>query len=160
QELFTRVNEVAAVLRDFCGLTSGDRVTIHMPMIPELPITMLACARLGIIHSVVFGGFSGEAAGLRRAGAPSRVVIYGDAYYRNGKLVEHKSNANIALDVAAKAGTTVEKVLVWRRHRGQSLSTTPMIAGRDYFMDELVKQIAGARVDPVSMDAESPLFLM
>ena len=57
QELFTRVNEVAAVLRDFCGLRAGDCVTIHMPMIPELPITMLACARLGIIHSVVFGGF-------------------------------------------------------------------------------------------------------
>src|SRR5262245_39432063 len=67
QELFTRVNEVAAVLRDFCGLRAGDRVTIHMPMIPELPITMLACARLGVIHSVVFGGFSGEAAGIRAA---------------------------------------------------------------------------------------------
>src|SRR6266852_1651468 len=55
-----RVNEVAAMLRDFAGLSAGDRVTIHMPMIPELPITMLACARLGVVHSVVFGGFSGE----------------------------------------------------------------------------------------------------
>ena len=55
QELYRRVNEVAALLRDFAGLQKGDRVTIHMPMIPELPITMLACARLGVVHSVVFG---------------------------------------------------------------------------------------------------------
>src|SRR6267142_3866878 len=65
QELYKRVNEVAAILRDFAELKTGDRVTIHMPMIPELPITMLACARLGIVHSVVFGSFSGEACGLR-----------------------------------------------------------------------------------------------
>jgi acetyl-CoA synthetase len=54
------VNETAALLHDFAGLKTGDRVTIHMPMIPELPITMLACARLGVVHSVVFGGFSGR----------------------------------------------------------------------------------------------------
>ena len=74
QELYRRVNEVAAMLRDFAGLKAGDRVTIHMPMIPELPITMLACARLGVIHSVVFGGFSGEACGLRAADSGSRVL--------------------------------------------------------------------------------------
>jgi non-ribosomal peptide synthetase component E (peptide arylation enzyme) len=56
--LYVRVNEVAALLRDFCGLNKGDRVTLHMPMVPELPITMLACARLGVIHSQVFSGFS------------------------------------------------------------------------------------------------------
>ena len=67
RELYVRVNEFAALLRDFCGLKSGDRVTIHMPMVPKLPITMLACARLGVIHSVVFGGFSGEACGTRVA---------------------------------------------------------------------------------------------
>ena len=76
QELYTRVNETAAVLRDFCGLKAGDRVTIHMPMILELPITMLACARLGVVHSVVFGGFSGEAAGLRAADSKSRVMTW------------------------------------------------------------------------------------
>ena len=63
QELYARVNELAALLRDFAGLKPGDRVTLHMPMVPELPITMLACARLGIIHSVVYGGFSGAACG-------------------------------------------------------------------------------------------------
>ena len=61
QELYVRVNEFAALLRDFCGLTAGDRVTLHMPMVAELPITMLACARIGVIHSQVFSGFSGKA---------------------------------------------------------------------------------------------------
>ncbi len=134
QELFTRVNEVAAVLRDFCGLRRGDRVTIHMPMIPELPITMLACARLGIIHSVVFGGFSGEAAGLRAADSRSRVMIYADGYNRNGKIVDHKPSADIAVESAEKEGHKVEKVLVWRRYHGQYLSAASMVAGRDYFM--------------------------
>src|SRR6266478_3698965 len=71
QELYYRVNEMAALLRDFAGLKAGDRVTIHMPVVPELPITMLACARLGVIHSVVFGGFSGEACGMRAADSDS-----------------------------------------------------------------------------------------
>jgi len=160
QELFTRVNEVAAVLRDFCGLQTGDRVTIHMPMIPELPITMLACARLGIIHSVVFGGFSGEAAGLRAADSGSRVMIYTDGYYRSGKIVDHKPSADIAVECAQKEGQKIEKVLVWRRRYGQYLSTKPMVQGRDYFMDEVLKDFKRTKVDPVSMDAEAPLFLM
>ena len=160
QELFTRVNEVAAVLRDFCGLKTGDRVTIHMPMIPELPITMLACARLGIVHSVVFGGFSGEAAGLRAADSRSRVMIYADGYHRNGKIVDHKPSADIAVKSAEKDGHTVEKVLVWRRYHGRYLSATSMAAGRDYFMDEVIRDCKRTKVDPVSMDAEAPLFLM
>jgi len=160
QELFVRVNEVSAVLRDFCGLKTGDRVTIHMPMIPELPITMLACARLGIIHSVVFGGFSGEAAGLRAADSGSRVMIYADGYYRSGKLVDHKPGADIAVEVARQEGQKIDKVLVWRRHQGQSISPKPMVKGRDYFLDDVLKDFRGRRVDPVVMDAGAPLFLM
>ena len=160
QELYTRVNEVSAVLRDLCGLKTGDRVTIHMPMIPELPITMLACARLGIVHSVVFGGFSGEAAGLRAADSGSRVMIYADGYYRNGKIVDHKPNADIAVQTAAKEGQKIEQILIWRRHHGRNLSTKPMVQGRDYFMDEVLKDFRRKKVDPVSMDAEAPLFLM
>jgi acetyl-CoA synthetase len=72
QELYVRVNEFAALLRDFCRLKRGDRVTLHMPMIPELPITMLACARLGVIHSQVFGGFSGNACADRIVDSGSR----------------------------------------------------------------------------------------
>jgi acetyl-CoA synthetase len=160
QELFVRVNEVAAVLRDFCGLKKGDRVTIHMPMIPELPITMLACARIGVVHSVVFGGFSGEAAGLRAADSGSRVMIYADGYYRNGKVIDHKQSADIAYETARKEGTTIEKILVWRRHHAQTLTTRPMVQGRDYYVDEVLSGFKRARVEPVSMDAEDPLFLM
>src|SRR5919204_3183747 len=107
QELWVRVNEFAALLRDFCGLKAGDRVTLHMPMLAELPITMLACARLGVIHSVVFGGFSGEACGLRAADSGSRVLIYMDGYYRNGKWVDHKGNADIAIETAKKEGQEI-----------------------------------------------------
>ncbi len=160
RELYVRVNEVAAVLRDFCGLKPGDRVTIHMPMVPELPITMLACARLGVIHSVVFGGFSGKACGERIADSGSRILVTMDAYHRNGTLLDHKGKADEALQVAKELGVEVEKVLVWRRYRGEYHSETPMKEGRDFFMDEVLKDFRGARIDPVPMPAEAPLFLM
>ena len=92
QELYKRVNEFAALLRGFCGLQTGDRVTFHLPMVPELPVSMLACARLGIIHSEVFGGFSGAACGGRIADSESHVLVTMDGYYRNGALVDHKAN--------------------------------------------------------------------
>ena len=160
QELFVRVNEFAALLRDFAGLKAGDRVTIHMPMVAELPISMLACARLGVIHSVVFGGFSGEACGMRAADSGSRVLIYMDGYYRSGKLIDHKAAAEIAVATAAREGQQVDKVLVWRRYPGKYCSAAPMVAGRDFFVDDVLKQFRRARVDPVPMDAEAPLFLM
>ncbi len=160
QELYNRVNEMAALLRDHCGLKKGDRVTIHMPMVPELPITMLACARLGVIHSVVFGGFSGEACGARIVDSGSRILVTMDGYYRSGKLLDHKVNADIAVAAAEKEGTKVEKVLVWKRFRDKAASPTPMVAGRDFYVNDVLKQFAGAKVDPVSMAAEDPLFLM
>jgi len=160
QELYRRVNEVAAMLRDFAGLKAGDRVTIHMPMIPELPITMLACARLGVVHSVVFGGFSGEACGLRAADSGSRVLIYADGYYRNGKWVDHKGNADIAVATAKKEGQAIDKVLVWKRYPGHFRSEAPMIMGRDFFVDDVLKDYRNHIVEPVSLDAEAPLFLM
>jgi acetyl-CoA synthetase len=160
QDLYVRVNEVAAVLQDFCGLRAGDRVTLHLPMTPELPITMLACARLGIVHSVVFGGFSGEACGIRIADSKSKVLISMDGYYRNGKLLDHKVNADIAVATAEKEGQRVEKVLVWRRSRDKSATSAPMVKGRDHVMNDVLKTYAGRVVPPVSMDAEAPLFLM
>jgi acetyl-CoA synthetase len=160
RELYVRVNEFAALLRDFCGLKSGDRVTIHMPMVPELPITMLACARLGVIHSVVFGGFSGEACGTRAADSGSRVLITMDGYFRNGKMIDHKAGADIALEVAKKEGQVVDKVLVWRRHPGKNASASPFVKGRDVFVDEVLPNYAGHQVAPIPMDAEAPLFLM
>ena len=160
QELYNRVNEMAALLRDFAGLKTGDRVTIHMPMVPELPITMLACARLGVIHSVVFGGFSGEACGARIVDSGSRVLITMDGYYRSGKVIDHKVNADIAVSKAEADGTKVEKVLIWRRFPDKSATAAPMVEGRDVIVNDQLKHHRGARVEPVSMAAEAPLFLM
>jgi acetyl-CoA synthetase len=160
QELFVRVNEFAALLQDFAGLKAGDRVTLHMPMIAELPITMLACARLGVIHSEVFGGFSGRACADRIVDSGSNVLITADSYYRAGNLLDHKQNADIAVDLAAKDGQKVDKVLVWQRYPGKNSSPTPMVEGRDYFVNDVLKDYYGQRVDPVPMPAEAPLFLM
>jgi acetyl-CoA synthetase len=160
RELYNRVNEVAALLRDFAGLTAGDRVTLHMPMVPELPIVMLACARLGVVHSQVFAGFSGTAAGHRIADSGSNVLITMDGYYRSGDLLDHKIKADEAVEAAAKEGQAVDKVLVFRRYPGKYSAQTPMVEGRDYFVDELLKDYKGALVEPVSLPAEAPLFLM
>jgi acetyl-CoA synthetase len=160
QELYNRVNEVAAMLREFAGLKVGDRVTFHLPMTLDLPIMMLACARLGVIHSQVFGGFSGEACGMRAADSGSRVLVTIDGYYRNGRLIDHKANADIAVEVAKQNGQEIEKVLVCRRLRDKLASSAPMVKGRDYFVDEVMKDFVGRKVAPVSMPAEAPLFLM
>ncbi len=160
QELYVRVNEFAALLRDFAGLKAGDRVTLHMPMSVELPITMLACARLGVIHSQVFGGFSGRASADRIVDSQSRVLIVMDSYYRAGKLLSHKENADIAVDLAEKDGQKVDKVLVWQRYPGKASSAAPMVEGRDYFVNDVLKEYYGRRIDPVPMPAEAPLFLM
>jgi len=160
QELYVRVNEFAALLRDFAKLKRGDRVTLHMPMVPELPITMLACARLGVIHSQVFGGFSGRACADRIVDSQSRVLITMDAYWRNGTLGDHKQNADIACDLAAKDGQKVDTVLVWQRYPGKASSPKPMVKGRDHFVNDVLKDFYGARVEPEKMPAEAPLFLM
>jgi len=160
QELFVRVNEFAVLLQDFAGLKAGDRVTLHLPMTPELPITMLACARLGIIHSQVFGGFSGKACADRIVDSGSRVLITIDSYYRSGALLNHKEKADIAVEEARKEGQVVDRVLVWQRYPGKSSSNTPMVEGRDFFVNDLLKEYYGKRVDPVPMPAEAPLFLM
>jgi len=119
QELYRRVNEFAAVLQDL-GVQAGDRVTLHMPMVPELPVTMLACARLGVVHSQVFAGFSGGACGHRIADSDSKLLITMDAYYRSGDLLDHKVKADEAVEAARKEGTEVDKVLVWRRFPGST----------------------------------------
>lgn len=160
QELYVRVNEFAALLRDFAGLKRGDRVTIHMPMSAELPITMLACARLGVIHSVVFGGFSASACADRIVDSNSRVLITMDAYYRAGKLLNHKGNADDAVKLSSKLGQNVDKVLVWQRYPGKYSSDTPLVDKRDYLVNDELKNYFGARVKPEKMLSEDPLFLM
>ncbi|HXB47252.1 MAG TPA: acetate--CoA ligase, partial [Streptosporangiaceae bacterium] len=159
-ELLRRVNEFAALLRDFAGLKTGDRVTLHMPMVPEAIVTMLACARLGVIHSQVFGGFSGNACGTRIADSGSRVLITMDGYYRAGSMGDHKFKADEAVAEAARQGQEVDKVLVWRRKAGEYQSQTPMVDGRDFFVDDIIGKYAGHQVAPVSLDATDSLFLM
>jgi len=159
-ELLRQVSEFAALLRDSAGLKAGDRVTLHMPMVSEAAVTMLACARLGVVHSQVFGGFSGQACGTRIADSGSRVLITMDGYYRAGNMTDHKVKADEAVAEAARQGQEVDKVLVWRRRPGQYASQTPMVEGRDFFVDELLPEHSGKTVDPVSMPSEAPLFLM
>jgi acetyl-CoA synthetase len=160
RELYERVNEFAALLRGFGGVETGDRITFHLPMVPELPVSMFACARLGVIHSEVFGGFSGAAAGDRIEDSQSKILITMDGYYRNGELIDHKAKADEAVETARERGHEVEKVLVWRRHPGEYASKSLMVEGRDFFVDELLEDYRGQEVEPVSMPAEAPLFLM
>ncbi len=160
RELHRRVNEFAALLKDFCGVKQQDRVTFHMPMVPDLPVAMLACARLGVIHSQVFGGFSGGACGQRMGDAQSTILVTMDAYYRGGELIDHKVKADEAVEAAKKEGIEVEKILVFRRKPGEYHSESEMVDGRDFFVDELLDNYSGQEVEPESMPAEDTLFLM
>jgi acetyl-CoA synthetase len=160
RDLHRRVNEFAALLKGFVGAKPQDRITFHLPMVPELPVSMLGCARLGVIHSEVFGGFSGAACGQRMGDAHSTVLVTMDAYYRGGDLIDHKVKADEAIEAAKKEGIEVEKVLVWRRIPGEYHSESPMVEGRDFFIDELLADYQGQEVEPESMRAEDTLFLM
>ena len=160
QELYRRVNEFAALLKDFCGLKRGDRVTLHMPMTAELPITMLACARIGVIHSQVFSGFSGKACADRIVDSGSHVLITEDAYYRGGKLLDHKEKADIAVAEAEKDGQKVDKVLIWQRYPGKYSGQTPIVEGRDFFVNDLLPKYYHQEVEPEKMNSEDVLFLM
>ena len=160
QELYVRVNEFAALLRDFCGLKRGDRVTLHLPMTAELPITMLACARLGVIHSQVFSGFSGNACGERIEDSQSRVLITMDGYYRSGKLLDHKKQADIAYETAKKLGKPPEKVLIWERYPGKYSAETPVVADRDFLVNDILPKYRGHRIEPERMKSGDILFLM
>ncbi|MGB2074109.1 MAG: acetate--CoA ligase, partial [Henriciella sp.] len=134
------------------NVEKGDRVTIYMPMIPEAAIAMLACARIGAIHSVVFGGFSPEALAGRIVDCESSVLITADEGLRGGRTVPLKDNADKACEIA---GDAVETVIVIRR-TGSDVS---MQAGRDIWLDEA----AGAVDDncpPTPMNAEDPLFIL
>ncbi|HVH75334.1 MAG TPA: acetate--CoA ligase [Stellaceae bacterium] len=160
QELYVRVNEFAALLKDFCGLKPGDRATLHMPMVAETAVAMLACARLGVIHSQVFSGFSGKACADRIVDSGSRVLITMDAYWRNGALQDHKEKADVAVADAAAQGQKVEQVLVWQRYPGKNSSPSAIVSGRDWVVNDLLAKYRGRRVEPERMPAEAPLFLM
>jgi len=150
QELYRLVARFANVLQSR-GLKTGDRAVIYMPMIPELPVAMLACARLGIIHSVVFGGFSAEALKVRIQDLEAQVVITADGGWRRGKEVKLKP----AVDDALADCPTVRDVIVYRR-TGTALE---MKAGRDLWWHELDER-AGETCDAVPLDSEAPLYVL
>ncbi|MHB8244954.1 MAG: acetate--CoA ligase [Acidimicrobiales bacterium] len=160
QELYVRVNEFAAYLRDGVGVRRGDRITVHMPMVSELPVTMLACARLGVIHSVVFGGFSAQACADRIVDSGSSVLITMDGYWRDGKWIDHKEKADQAVALAEEAEHKVQTVLIWARHPREYRSSSPLVEGRDVVVDDVIGEYRGRRVEPERMLAQDTLFLM
>ena len=160
QELYIKVNEFAALLQDFCGVKAGDTVTLHMPMIPEIAVAMLACARIGAIHSQVFSGFSGKACGERVADAKSKVLITADSYYRAGNLIDHKEKADVAYDEALKEGQKIEKILIFERYPEKYSAKTPLVEGRDFLVNDVIKKYYHKKVEPVQLSSEGTLFIM
>lgn len=153
-ELYAHVCRFANVLKKH-GVKKGDRVTLYMPMIPEAAYAMLACTRIGAIHSVVFGGFSPDALAGRIDDCKSTIVITADEGLRGGKPIPLKENTDKAIEIAAKAGTRVEKVVVVRRTGGK-IGWAP---GRDVWYHEEAATVK-AECKPEKMKAEDPLFIL
>ncbi|MFX1604085.1 MAG: AMP-binding protein, partial [Promethearchaeota archaeon] len=151
KQLLSEVNKASNVLKNL-GVKKGDRVTIYMPMIPELAILMLACVRIGAIHSIVFGGFTADSLKDRILDCEGKVLITADGYYRNGKIVPQKKNADRALEETP----IVEKVLVVQR---MGLDDTPWTEGRDVWYHEEYAKVDD-KCEPEWLDAEDPLFIL
>lgn len=135
------------------GLQKGDRVALYMPMIPELPIAMLACARIGVIHSVVFGGFSAESLRDRILDCEAKLVVTTDGGFRGGKVIGLKEN----VDMALRECPSVEACIVCKR----SHIDVTMEKGRDsWWEEEMAAQDITADCEPEEMDAEDPLFIL
>jgi acetyl-CoA synthetase len=154
REVHEQVCRLANVLKDR-GVKKGDRVTIYMPMVPEAAYAMLACARIGAIHSVVFGGFSPEALGGRIIDCESTFIITCDEGLRGGKSVPLKDNVDKAIDIAARGYVMVKDVLVVRR-TGNKTGWAP---GRDLWYHEECAKVS-ADCPPEPMNAEDPLFIL
>ncbi|MCD6338752.1 MAG: acetate--CoA ligase [Verrucomicrobia bacterium] len=150
EQLFRETNRVANALRKM-GVGKGDRVTIYLPMIPQLPIAMLACAKLGAIHSVVFSGFSSGALRDRIVDAEAKVLITADGAYRRGKVVPLKANADAALEETP----SVQKVLVVKRVNNDA----PMKEGRDLWWHEAA-QAESDEFETLQLDSEDMLYLL
>ncbi len=151
RQMHTAVCKFANVLKKL-GVRKGDRVTIYMPMILEAAYAMLACARIGAVHSVVFGGFSPDALAGRITDCGSTVIITADEGLRGGKTVPLKANVDRACEIA---GGTVKSVLVVQR----TGADVPMVEGRDHWLHEIGKDIS-ADCPPEPMSAEDPLFIL
>jgi acetyl-CoA synthetase len=150
QQLHSEVCKFANVLKAQ-GIQAGDRVAIYLPMIPELPVAMLACARIGATHSVIFGGFSAEALKDRINDAQAKAVITADGGFRRGSIVHLKP----AVDEALSSCPSVKKIIVIRR----TLNDISMVDGRDYLYDELMKGVADV-CEAERLEAEHPLYIL
>ena len=151
-ELHYHVCKFANVLKKH-GVKKGDRVSIYLPMILELPIAMLACARIGAIHSIVFGGFSADALKDRILDCGSNILVTTDGYYRGGKVVKSKDNADKALESCPD----VKDVIVVKRANVE----VPMKEGRDYWWDaEMNATDIKPVCEPEQLDSEDPLFIL
>lgn len=151
QQLHYEVCRMANVMLAH-GVKKGDRVTLYMPMIPELAMATLACARIGAVHSIIFGGFSPDSIKDRLEDAHSDFIITSDSGYRGGKLVPIKANVDAALD---KSAQKVRKVIVVK-HTGEAVT---MAAGRDLWWHEEAMKVS-AENEPSKQDSEDPLFLL
>jgi len=152
RELYTEVNRYALVFKRL-GLKRGDRVALYMPMIPELPITMLALARIGVIFTVIFSGFSAENLAIRVNDLGAKMLVTVDGFYRRGRLVNLKEIADKALEIA----TSCEKTIVVRR-AGIPVN---MKEGRDVWMHELLRDVPyTAYVEPEKIASTEPLYVL
>ena len=152
KELLDEVSKFANVLKKH-GVKKGDRVALYMPMIAELPVVMLGCARIGAIHMMVFGGFSADALRSRIENCGAKVLVCADKGWRGKKNTASKTNA----DIAISGETTVEKVIVVKRVDGD----VPMTEGRDvWFHEEMAAADITTDCPPVPVDAEHPLFIL
>ncbi len=152
QLLHREVCKFANVLKNR-GVRKGDRVAIYLPMVPELPIAMLACARIGAIHSVVFGGFSADSLSNRIKDCGARILITADGGFRGGRVIPLKANADEALSACPEVKTCI----VVRR----SATSLKMAKGRDYWWDEEMSNVdLNPDCAPAVMDAEHPLFIL
>ncbi len=149
KDVYREVNKFANVLKSL-GVKKGDRVGIYLPMIPEVQIAMLACSRIGAIHSVVFSAFSGESLGSRMQDAEAKVLVTADGYYRRGKVINLKASADVGVQ-----GTKIEKVVVVKRAGNE----VAMKEGRDLWWHDLMKK-APLYCAPEQMDSEDMLFTL
>mmetsp|Transcript_8924 Transcript_8924/g.26779 ORF Transcript_8924/g.26779 Transcript_8924/m.26779 type:complete len:721 (-) Transcript_8924:858-3020(-) len=158
KQTLTEVCKVANYLRSV-GVKKGDAVCIYLPMIAELPIAMLACARIGAVHSVVFAGFSAESLAQRIEDCKSNVILTCNAVMRGAKMIDLKKIVDKGLDLAKRSGVNVEHCLVYENADAQSGKDTNWVEGRDSWWADLIpKQKEEAEVEWV--DAEDPLFLL